>query len=90
MAERTYGERSEKVVLYEKIIYNIGLSGQNITGGEEQTYSYNKVSFSGDTLGTVDTAYVLTFGLTCPTLDEPLSDVVTVIFDFSGSGHYKF
>jgi hypothetical protein len=27
VVEETYGERSEKVVLYEKIIWEIGLSG---------------------------------------------------------------
>ncbi len=54
------------------------------------TYTYDKVVFDGNGFGTVDLPYAFTFSLTCPTLISPLTDVLTVIIDLSGSGHYKF
>lgn len=80
IVEETLGERSEKVVLYNKEIENIGLSAQGHTSYSHD-YGVNGVL----TNTKPDTTSVCTF-----TFTAPVASPFTLILDFSANDHYKF
>ena len=77
--EETFGERSEKVILYEKLFEGITLTSQSITSFS--TSLSHTVAAMSDHYPDVTRAITFTF-------PSPIDNPDTIIFEFSD--HYRF